>query len=104
MSHQGLDRRSVAVRKTAGGSHRSAASVGLAASGRDTQPDHGRLRPIRITFFNRVSARSPAGGSMGLRDLDAKSPRGVCQASVVAVQTLEVLTQAHDGRQVQGVE
>lgn len=41
---------------------------------------------------------------LGLRDLDAKSLRGVPEASVVAVQTPEILAQAHDGYQVQGVE
>ena len=49
--------------------------------------------------------RALAGGvSLGLRDLDAKSLRGVREASVVAVQAFEVLAQAHDGCQVQGVE
>jgi hypothetical protein len=47
------------------------------------------------------SAGSPSaasgGVSVGLRDLDAKSLRGVPEASVVAVETLEVLTQAYDG-------
>jgi hypothetical protein len=42
--------------------------------------------------------------SAGLRDLDAKSLRGVPQASVVAVQTPEILAQAYDGCQMQRVE
>jgi hypothetical protein len=42
--------------------------------------------------------------SAGLKDLDAKSLRGFPQANVVAIQTPEVLAQAHDGCQVQGVE
>jgi hypothetical protein len=45
-----------------------------------------------------------SGVSVWLRDLDAKSLRGVPQSSVIAVKTLEILTQAHDGCQVQGVE
>ena len=40
----------------------------------------------------------------GLKDLDAESPRGVCQTRVVAVQTLQLLTEAHHGCQVQGLE
>ena len=53
-----------------------------------------RPRPVSCT----------PGISVRLRDLDTESLRGVPQASVVAVQTPEALAQAHDGRQVQGVE
>ncbi len=42
--------------------------------------------------------------SAGLRDLDAKSLRGACQAGVIAVEALEVLTEAKDGRQVKGIQ
>jgi hypothetical protein len=41
---------------------------------------------------------------LGLRDLDAESLCCVPEASVLAVQALEILTQAHDGCQVHGVE
>jgi hypothetical protein len=42
--------------------------------------------------------------SARLRDLDAKSPRGVCQSGVIAVEALQALTDAQDGRQVKGVQ
>ena len=51
----------------------------------------------------RASYRA-AVSSVGLGDLDAKSLRGACEASVVAVQTFEVFTQADGGCEVQGVE
>jgi hypothetical protein len=61
----------------------------------------GRPRDRRARGRGVASRR---GVSAGLRDLDAKSPRGSSQASVVAVHTLEALTQADDGCEVQGVD
>jgi hypothetical protein len=48
-----------------------------------------------------VGRRPPSGG---LRDLDAERERGVSEASVVAVQAFEVIAEAHDGCQLQGIE
>jgi len=66
----------------------------------------GRTAELRLAVLDpERSKRLISGGvSVGLGDLDAKSLRGVSQASVVAVQVPEILAQAHDGCQVQGVE
>ena len=90
----------------------TASSIGAAKGGGYARYLKGKtVQPERGDYYltpGEYSAGSPSassgGVSVGLRDLDAKGLRGVREASVVAVETLEVLTQAYDGCQVQGVE